>query len=188
MHKHAVLLLIVSLLSSLCVGLVGPIYPIYVLKRFSATIIDTGILYAIFCVVAAAFKAPAGRLVDVHGKTRVFLIGVVIGVVCTIGYVVATRVFQLYLIEFLSGLSYALQRPALLALMADLSTRKNRGFFMGLFDSTYDIAEAVAAVLSVFIVSQYGFEALFFMCSGCQAASGLLVLKSGGRKFRRLKA
>ena len=67
MHKPIMLIFTLSLLGSLCVGLVGPIYPIYVLKRFSATIVDTGILYATFCIVAAVFKAPAGKLVDKHG-------------------------------------------------------------------------------------------------------------------------
>jgi len=56
MHKPIMLIFTLSLLGSLCVGLVGPIYPIYVLKRFSATIVDTGILYATFCIVAGQFS------------------------------------------------------------------------------------------------------------------------------------
>ena len=184
MRKPVMLMFTLSLLSSLCIGLVGPIYPIYVLKRFSATIIDTGILYAIFCIVAAVFKAPAGRLADRQGKVKIFLLGVFLGVACMLSYIFAYDVIQLYVIEFISGLSYALQRPALLALMADLSNRKNRGFMMGFFDSAYDIAEAAAAVLSVVIVSQLGFDALFYTCSCCQALSGILAVKSG-KTFRR---
>ena len=184
MHKPIMLIFTLSLLSSLCVGLVGPIYPIYVLKRFSATIVDTGILYAIFCIVAAVFKAPAGKLADKHGKMKIFLLGVSLGVACMLSYIFAYNVFQLYVIEFAGGLSYAFQRPALLAMMADLSSRKNRGFLMGFFDSAYDIAEAAAAVFSVIIVSQFGFDALFYTCSCCQALSGILAAKSG-KSFRR---
>ena len=181
MRKPVMLMFTLSLLSSLCIGLVGPIYPIYVLKRFSATIVDTGILYAIFCAVAAAFKAPIGKIADKYGKVKVYLAGVVLGIACMLLYIFASHVTQLYIIEFFSGLSYALERPALLALMADLTTRKNSGFLMGLFDSAYDLAEAAAAVLSVAIVSQFGFEALFGMCSCFEALSGILAIKSRGK-------
>lgn len=181
MQKPIMLMFTLSLLSSLCIGLVGPIYPIYVLRRFSATIIDTGILYAIFCIVAAAFKAPAGKLADKYGKVKVYLAGVTLSITCMLSYILASNIAQLYLIEFLSGLSYALERPALLALMAELTTRRNSGFLMGLFDSAYDLAEAAAAVLSVMIVAQFGFEALFGICSCFEALSGILAVKSGGK-------
>jgi len=181
MRKPVILMFTLSLLSSLCIGLVGPIYPIYVLKKFSATILDTGIVYAIFCIVAAAFKAPIGKIADKYGKVRVYLAGVTLGIACMLSYIFASHVAQLYVIEFFSGLSYALERPALLALMADLTTRRNSGFLMGLFDSAYDLAEAAAAVLSVIIVSKFGFEALFGMCSCFEALSGVLAVKSGGK-------
>ena len=181
MRKPVMLMFTLSLLSSLCIGLVGSLYPIYVLRRFSATILDIGILYAIFCVVAAAFKAPIGKIADKYGKVKVYLAGVVLGIACMLLYILASQVTQLYIIEFFSGPSYALERPALLALMADLATRKSSSFLMGLFDSAYDLAEAAAAVLSVVIVSQFGFEALFGMCSCFEALSGILAVKSGGK-------
>ena len=178
MLKSSVLLLIaLSTLNSLGVGLLGPVYPIFVVNRFSASFVDIGLLYAVFCLVAAAFKTPAGKLVDIHGEERVFFVGVMVGAACSLAYVIAANLMQLYIIEFFFGISYALQRPSLLTLVSNLGGKERKGLFLGMFESFYDVAEAIAAVLSTLIASNVGFEPLFFICSGFQATTGFFVLK-----------
>ncbi|MEM3695265.1 MAG: MFS transporter [Candidatus Bathyarchaeia archaeon] len=184
MRKSSVLFVTtLSTLSTLGVGLLGPVYPIFIINRFSASAVDLGVLYAIFCVTTAVFKVVAGKLVDSFGKSKVFFVGVAIGAICSLSYIFALNIIQLYLIEFFYGLSYALQRPALLALMFDVSNTCNRGLFLGLFESIYDFTEAFAAVFSVIIVSKFGFEPLFLMCSGCQATTGILILRAENKPF-----
>lgn len=175
--RTLMLTLALSTLYSLGVGLLGPIYPIFVVNRFSASILDIGLLYAIFCFVSAIFKMAAGRLVDIYKKEHIFTFGVMMGAFCSLGYVYVYTLPQLYVIEFLFGVSHALQRPSLLALMVDLSDRKRRGTVFGMFESIYDITEAAAALLATVIASKVGFETLFFICSGCQATTGLFILK-----------
>ena len=175
--RTLMLALALSTLYSLGVGLLGPIYPIFVVNRFSASILDIGMLYAIFCFVAAVFKIAAGRLADAYGKERIFFAGVMMGALCSLGYVYVSSLPQLYAIEFFFGVSHALQRPSLLALMVDLSDKKRRGTVLGMFESIYDITEAAAALLATIIASKIGFETLFFICSGCQAITGFFILK-----------
>ncbi|MEM0096399.1 MAG: MFS transporter [Candidatus Bathyarchaeia archaeon] len=175
--RALMLALALSTLYSLGVGLLGPIYPIFVINRFSATIVDVGLLYALFCGVAAIFKMVAGKLADTYGKERVFSAGVLMGALCSLGYIYVPNITSLYLIEFLFGISYALQRPSILALMVDLGQQKKSGTILGMFESIYDITEAVAALLSTVIITRVGFETLFFICSGCQATTGIFVLK-----------
>ncbi|MEM3577648.1 MAG: MFS transporter [Candidatus Bathyarchaeia archaeon] len=184
MRKSSILFVTtLSTLSTLGVGLLGPVYPIFIINRFSASAVDLGVLYAIFCFTTAIFKVLSGKLVDSLGKSQVFFVGVAIGAVCSLSYIFAVDIIQLYLIEFFYGLSYALQRPALLTLMFDASNTCNRGFFLGMFESIYDLTEAFAAVFSVIIVSKFGFEPLFLMCSGCQATTGILILKAENKFF-----
>jgi len=166
-----------STLYSLGIGLLGPIYPMFVVSRFSASIIDLGISYAIFCLVTAIFKILAGRLADTHGKERIFFVGVMMGAVCSLGYVYVPSILHLYIIEFFFGVAHALQRPSLLALMVDLSDRNRKSTVLGMFESICDITEAAAALLSTIIAGKIGFETLFFLCSGCQATTGLFILK-----------
>ncbi|MEM2937408.1 MAG: MFS transporter [Candidatus Bathyarchaeia archaeon] len=175
--RALMLVIALSTLYSLGVGLLGPIYPIFVVNRFSASVLDIGILYAIFCLVAAVFKIVAGRLADTYGKERIFFAGVIMGALCSLGYIYVSSLPQLYIIEFFFGMAHALQRPSLLALMVDLSDKKRRSTVLGMFESVYDVTEAVAAMLATVIASKIGFETLFFICSGCQATTGLVVLK-----------
>ena len=177
MKRSSILLTVISsTFSSLGVALLGPVYSIFVVNRFSASIIDVGVLSAIFSLVAALFKVPAGRLTDLYGKEKIFLTGMIVGTLCSLSYIFASNLFQLYIIEFFFGLSVALQRPALLALTIDMSDKGNRGLFLGIFESANDIAWAVAALLSVIIVGRLGFEPLFLICSSCQATTGFFVL------------
>jgi MFS family permease len=167
-----------STLSSLGVGLLGPVYPIFVINRFSASFVDLGFLYAVFLLVAAFFKTLAGKLVDVFGKEKVFFCGVMIGAVCSLSYMFAYNLAQLYVIEFFFGVSYALQRPSLLAFIVDLGGKEKKGLFLGMSESAYDVTEAIAAIISTIIVSQIGFEPLFIMSSSCQLTTGFISLKS----------
>ncbi|MEM2675149.1 MAG: MFS transporter [Candidatus Bathyarchaeia archaeon] len=175
--RTLMLALALSTLYSLGVGLLGPIYPIFVINRFSASLMDVGLLYALFCGVAALFKVVAGKLADTYGRERVFCAGVMMGALCSLGYVYVPNITGLYIIEFMFGISYALQRPSILALVADLGEKKKRGTILGMFESIYDITEAAAALLSTVIATKVGFETLFFICSGCQATTGIFVLK-----------
>jgi MFS family permease len=177
LRKSLLLTLMLSTLYSLGVGLLGPIYPIFVVNRFSASYIDMGCLYAIFGATAAILKAPAGKLSDLYGKEKIFLIGAAIGALCSLSYVYVSSLTNLYLIEFLFGISHALQRPSLLSIMIDLGDKNGKGFALGIFESIYDLTEAAAALLATIVAAKIGFEALFYICSGCQATTGIFLIR-----------
>ncbi len=176
--KSMIPLIALSTLSSLGVGLLGPVYPIFVVNRFSASLIDIGLLYTVILFTAALVKAPAGRLIDLHGKEKVFFSGLMLGAACTLAYMFVTNLLQLYITELFFATAYALQRPALLSFVIDASEKDKRGLFLGTFESIYDVAEAIAAITSTIIVSQVGFEPLFLISSSCQVTSGFFVLSS----------
>src|SRR3990172_1185286 len=171
-----------SVFSSLYAGLVGPVYPIFVLQKFSGAITDIGLLYATFYITSAGLKLFTGRLVDKFGKVPIFLIGGSISAACTLAYTLNFNITQLYMLEILNGVAYALQRPAFLVLLTDVTSSKKRGRQMGMFDSVDDLAGAVSSLVSVLIVASFGFQFLFSLCSGFQATSGLIVLTSRKRR------
>jgi MFS family permease len=170
-----------GMLSSLYSGLVGPVYPIFVLQRVAGSLTDIGLLYAIFYLTSAILKVFAGRLVDKYGRTRIFVLGGIIGATCTLGYVLSFSPIHLYLLEFFNGLAYALQRPAFLVLLTEVTNPQSRGFEMGLFDSIYDLAGAIASFISALIIVNFGFNFLFYLCSGFQATSSFIVFASHRR-------
>lgn len=178
MRRRLALIVTLSFLSSLGVGLLGPIYPLFVINRFSVSVIDIGFLFTVFGFTSALFKIIAGKLVDTYGKEVIFLSGVVIGAICSIAYIFALNVVQLYILEFLSGISYALEDPARLAMIAELGGKRKKGLIFGISESAYEIAGSLAALIATLIVSNFGFESVFIACSGCQIISGLVILGS----------
>jgi MFS family permease len=164
--------------SSLGLGFLGPVYSIFVVKNFQASLFHAGILSAIFLLTSAIFKMPAGKLVDKYGKWKILFIGLIGCGVSSLSYIFAFDLIHLYIIEFLYGIAFAFQRPALLALMASVSDKPSRGMLMGIFDSVDDVSGAFAAVISGLIVSTAGFDMLFFVCFTCYFLSGMFILKT----------
>ena len=164
--------------SSLGLGFLGPVYSIFIVRNFSASLLHAGILSAIFLLTSAIFKTPAGRLVDKYGKWKILFIGLIGCGVSSLFYIFAFDILHLYAIEFIYGISFAFQRPALLALMAVVSNKPSRGMLLGIFDSVDDISGAFAAVVSGAVVTSLGFNMLFLICFFCYLVSGLFILKT----------
>lgn len=164
--------------SSLGLGFLGPVYSIFVVKNFSASLFHAGLLSAIFLLISAVFKMPAGKLVDKHGKWKILFVGLLGCGISSLCYIFAFDLIHLYLIEFVYGLSFGFQRPALLSLMAVVSNKPSRGLLMGVFDSVDDISGAFAAIASGAVVTSLGFEALFLLCFTCYILSALFIVKT----------
>jgi len=62
MNRALATIIAASVFSSLYAGLVGPVYPIFVLQKFSGAITDIGLLYATFYITSAGLKLFTGRL------------------------------------------------------------------------------------------------------------------------------
>ena len=164
--------------SSLGLGFLGPVYSIFIVRNFQASLFHAGLLSAIFLLTSAIFKMPAGKMVDKHGKWKILFIGLIGCGVSSLAYIFAFDIMHLYVIEFIYGISFAFQRPALLALMAIVSNKPSRGMLLGVFDSVDDISGAFAAVVSGAVVSSLGFNMLSFLCFSCYLISGLFILKT----------
>ena len=164
--------------SSLGLGFLGPVYSIFIVRNFSSSLFHAGVLSAIFLLTSAIFKMPAGKLVDNYGKWKILLIGLIGCGISSLSYIFAFDLIHLYIIEFIYGISFAFQRPALLTLMAVVSNKSSRGMLLGVFDSVDDISGAFAAVVSGVVVSSLGFDMLFFLCFLCYFISALFIVKS----------
>ncbi|MEM1550727.1 MAG: MFS transporter [Candidatus Bathyarchaeia archaeon] len=178
MRRRLTLIVTLSFLSSLGAGLLGPVYPLFVLNRFSVSVVDVGFLLTVFGFSSALFKVIAGKMVDAYDKEKIFLSGVILGAACSLAYIFASDVIQLYLLEFLSGVSYALEDPARLVIISEMGGRKRKGLIFGISESAYELAGSFAALIAALIVSNFGFESIFIACSGCQIMSGLVILGS----------
>ncbi len=188
-RQQFILVTALSALSSLGVGLLGPVYATFVVDSFSANLIDVGLLCLVFSLVTAISRAPAGKLVDSFGKEKILPLGIIAGVACSLSYILASNLTQLYVIEPVFGVACALNRQGLLAFVVDASDENRNGLSFRLFESVNDVANAIAALLAAVIVAAFGFKYLFLTCSICQIATGLLMVnKPPQRKLEGAQA
>jgi len=112
MRRELVALAIMESLVALSTGIAGPIYLIY-LEKIVGSERDVAIAYGLFWIAVGVLQIPSGRLCDKIGKEKMLVLGGVLASVSTFLYPFISSVTQMYALEILSGISYALESPAL---------------------------------------------------------------------------
>ncbi|MEM3517588.1 MAG: MFS transporter [Nitrososphaerales archaeon] len=177
MSRALALVILIGVLNSASIGLIGPVYPIFVTNRLAGSLSDVGLLYAVFYLSSAFLKIVTGKFSDIYGRHKIFLFGAFLGAIATFGYTLASNIAHLFILEFLNGTAFAFERPALIALTVDLSKPENLGFSVGLLDSFTDLIIALTSLLVAIVVGLFDIDYLFYLCSGLQAMSGFLVIR-----------
>jgi NTE family protein len=124
---------------------------------------DLSWIFTAYNVTFAALLVPAGRLADLWGRRRVFLIGLVLfgaaSSVCaaapSVGLLVAGRTAQ--------ALAAALLAPSSLALLLPVFPAERRGFAVGTWGAMGGIAAATGPALGGLVVDVLGWRAVFLL-------------------------
>lgn len=137
----------------------------------------TGVILAIFGFFNAFAQPFAGRLSDRAGRRRAFVLG---GLLVLAGFnllfVFAHSYIALILIRMGQGLSVAFTVVATVALVNELSTRKNRGANMGIYNSLRLVGFGTGPLVAGFVVSGGPYDVGTFQLSGYHAAFAVAVL------------
>lgn len=116
-----------------------------------------------YTVVYAALLVPAGRLVDAHGRRRVFLVGLALflaasaacGLAPTVGTLVGARVAQ--------AVGAALLTPSSLALVLGAFPAERRAVAVSLWGAVGGLAAALGPSLGSAVVDLLGWRLAFFI-------------------------
>jgi predicted MFS family arabinose efflux permease len=115
-------------------------------------------LYAITGVFTIFFGPLAGKLADVYGKYRVFIVGCVIAMIM-IGWYTHLGITPLWMVIAINVVLFAgltARMVAASALITAVPAPQDRGVFMGINSSIQQISGGIAAVIAGLIVVQQG--------------------------------
>ena len=112
------------------VGLVIPIMPTY-LKTFGAAGQALGFIIALMSFAQFIFSPVAGNLSDRHGRKNLIIFGLVVNGLSQIAMGLSTELWMLYLCRFFTGVGSAFIIPPVMAYVADITTKGERGKAMG---------------------------------------------------------
>jgi EmrB/QacA subfamily drug resistance transporter len=130
----------------------------------------------------AVLLATGGRLGDIFGRRRMFLLGVVVFALSSATAGLAAHQVDLVLSRVVQGVGAALMMPATLSIITDAFPAHERGKAMGTWAGVSALALAVGPVLGGFLTEHVSWRAIFYLnipvAVGAVAASLFAVRES----------
>jgi EmrB/QacA subfamily drug resistance transporter len=130
----------------------------------------------------AVLLATGGRLGDIFGRRRMFLIGVVIFALSSATAGLAQSATDLVVSRVVQGVGAALMMPGTLSIITDAFPAHERGKAMGTWAGVSALALAVGPVLGGFLTEHVSWRAIFYLnlpvAAGAVAATIFAVRES----------
>jgi DHA1 family multidrug resistance protein-like MFS transporter len=132
------LLLVGTLLAQMAYAIITPTLPLFLRSgRLHTPIAAIGLIFAAYAIAETLFKAPAGAAGDKWGRTRIALIGLMLGTVSPILMTMAWRWEFFVPLRAMDGLGVALVWPTVMALIGEKVPRQDRALAMSAFNLPY---------------------------------------------------
>ncbi|MEU8797548.1 MFS transporter [Spirillospora sp. NPDC048819] len=131
----------------------------------------------LYAVLFAALLAPAGRLADLVGRRTLYLWGVGLFTLASLGCAIAPNVPVLLATRGVQGAAAAAMIPASLALLLRDTPAARRAGAIGLWSAAGAFAAAIGPSLGGVLVDQFGWRSLFVI----NVPFGLAMLLGGLR-------
>ena len=176
MNRARRILLFANAIANGSTALLGPIYAIYV-EKIGGGILEVAGSYTVYCLAYGILMLVFGRWEDKFKETEYFLAaGVIISAIGFAGYLTASNILHLVIIQGILGVAFALMTPAQDALYTKHLDRGKFGTEWGTWEAVFWITEGVGAFLGGMIANFVGFQALFMVMMSISFLTGLYIL------------
>ncbi|WP_433328103.1 DHA2 family efflux MFS transporter permease subunit [Spirillospora sp. CA-294931] len=116
-----------------------------------------------YVLVNAALLVTGGRLGDVFGARRMFVLGLFLFTLASVFCGISQDVTQLVLSRFMQGVAGALLVPQVMTLISDIFPAERRGAAMGVMTGTIGVSAMSGPVLGGLILSEWSWRWIFFI-------------------------
>lgn len=157
------------------VGLLSPIYALYVLEIDGNEFI-AGASWSVYLITAGLIMIFLGKKADLARSYKPFLVsGYIIAALSTFMYLAINTVPQLFLLQFIHAIGIGLLTPSLRAAYSQNQDNNHRAHEWALFDGGLFIIQGVAAFIGGTLLALFGFTTLFIFMGIIQILSGIIV-------------
>jgi len=116
-----------------------------------------------YILVYAVFLITAGRLGDLYGPKKLFMIGLVLFTLASVACGFAQNPTQLIIFRVVQGLGGALLTPQTLSVLTVIFPPDKRGAAFGIWGATAGIATLAGPVLGGWLVTDFGWRWIYFV-------------------------
>lgn len=164
---------LITLVNQLGFGLVIPVLPFFV-QTFGGTEAAVGAAVAAYGLARLLFDLPMGHLTERAGRRRVLLIGEGITAVGSLFCGLALTYPQLLAFRFIAGIGSATVLTVGQIIVADVSTRENRGRLMSVYMTFFQLAVGVGPVIGGALSGSLGPRSPFLVFAGLAVVAGAI--------------
>lgn len=125
------------------------------------------LIYALFNLFYALLSTPFGILADKIGKIRVMQLGWLIFILAYLGFALANKAWEIWIVFIFYGMYYAADGGAAKALVAGLVPEEQRGTAYGIFNATLGIMTLPANLIAGFLWDQWSPAVTFYFGALC---------------------
>src|SRR5438067_60835 len=116
-----------------------------------------------YILVYAVLLITAGRLGDKYGAKRLFLIGLAVFSLASIGCSLAQSPSQLILARIVQGIGGAILTPQTLSILTNIFPPNRRGAAFGVWGAVAGVASVTGPTLGGFLVTNFSWQAVFWV-------------------------
>jgi MFS family permease len=161
MHKQLKLFLVGNSFFTLALGMIGPIYAIFV-QEIGGDILAAGASWAIFMVVSGFGIFLMGKFQDkIRRDKPVMIIGYSLTALGFLGYYFVSDVAHLFMVQVLLGLGSVVYIPAIDSFYTKYLEKGKYASEWAAWEGIYFIITGVGAIVGAFLAKTFGFRNLF---------------------------
>ncbi|MGO4886942.1 MFS transporter [Anaerobacillus sp. MEB173] len=174
--KRFILLCVINFLFFMSFFMLLPTLPVYLVEFLHAKESQVGLIIGIFTIAAVISRPYTGYLMDQSSQIKIFLIGIIILLIATSGYLFVNTVLLLLLLRFVHGFGFGMATTAAGTMAAEWIPKNRRGEGIGYFGTFGMIAMCIGPIVGMFLAEQISYSFMFIICISAALIGFLLSL------------
>ncbi len=136
---------------------------VYLMREFNMSAASAGFLNSLTLGASAIGGFLFGVIADRIGRTRSLMLSILVYSLASAACGFSQNIPQLAVFRFLLGLGMGGEWTTAAALIAETWRSEHRGKALGLMQSAYAIGEAIAAIVVLVVLPNFGWRKVFFV-------------------------
>ena len=132
-------------------------------REFSASAVHLSLIETVYILAFSLFLLPAGRLGDIYGRKRIFIIGICVFTLGTLMVSLSFTMESFILFRFFQGSGGAMITGTSVAILSSVFPPAKRGRAMGIIVAFVYLGLSMGPVLSGFMVTHLGWRWIFYL-------------------------
>lgn len=145
-------------------------------REFTASAVQLGLAETVYVLALSIFLLPAGRLGDIHGRRKIFIVGVGLFTLATFLLSTAWSMNVFLLFRFLQGCGAAMISGTSVAILSAVFPPAKRGKAMGIIVGCVYMGLSTGPLLAGFMIAHWGWRAIFYVALGVEVAAWLMAV------------